>query len=191
MRLSNFLGAIALSTSTFVVGAASAATYDISWIGDDDYTMTGQLIFDDALLGSGIIDETQITDLTIDVMYMGASVGTRSYLTDGAGIYDSTFNLNFDTITGEFLTGGLSDSSTGQLWFTGPGGSTCETFGFASGASSQAVCVDGDFVASSNTLLRDSILTTTFVAAVPLPAGGLLLLSALGGAAGLRRKRKA
>ncbi|MBW4707113.1 VPLPA-CTERM sorting domain-containing protein [Roseobacter sp. YSTF-M11] len=179
--------AILAGMTTFAT-VASAATYDIDWTGSGGYALTGSLSFSDALLGTGVITASDIDNLTITVLRDGVSLGARNYLTDGAGSHAGTFNLNFDTSTGQFVTGGFSGGVEGQTWFTSTGGLRCDTVGFASGSVSQGVCVDNALLGRIG--VDDSTLTATAaLAVVPLPAGAVLLMSALG-ALGLARRRR-
>ncbi len=180
----------AVFAAVISTGAAQAVTYDISWTGANGYSLVGELTFSDILIGTGVINETQITDLTINVLLNGVSQGVRSLVTDGLGSFASTFNVNFDTIAGQFVVGGLTTSSSGQAWFTSAGGIICDTVGFGSGNFGQSVCVGGNYVGSSGILTSQSTLTAS-LAAVPLPATGVLLLGAIGVGAFASRRRKA
>ena len=166
-----------LTTASILVLAATganAATYNIAWTGSSGYSMTGLLMFDDALMGTGVIDETQIDELAIEVFLNGASQGSRSLATDGIG--STSFNLNFDTVAGQFVVGGLSDGSSGQQWFWG---NSCSV-GFISGSSGQLVCVEPS-ISLGFINVGQSTLVATFVAPVPLPAALPLFLAGLAG----------
>jgi len=187
-----------------LASSAQAVDYKIAFQGSGGYSLSGTLSFDDALQGTGLIDETQISDLSIEVFQNGASIGTRSLSIDGLGSTAAAFNVNFDTITGQFLTGGQSFSGAGQNFFS-DAGNGCDTVGFSSGGRFQGVCVDGDFLGAVP--LSDQTLTATLVtvaptpgpgtgqtptpapAPVPLPATGWLLFAGLGGLVAMRRKR--
>lgn len=176
------------------LGAASAqaATYSISWTGGGGYTMTGLLTFADSLLGTGVIDETDITDLSITIWLNNVAVGARSLLADGAGSHAATFNVNFDTNLGQFVVGGYSASETGQDWFTSVGGSECDTVGFSSGSAGQLACTNGSFADAYDSYISigESTLSATRVSEVPLPASLPLLGMAVGAVALARRRRR-
>ena len=64
-------------------GTAHAIAFDIQWSGLSNYTMTGMLSYDDALIGTGAINEDDIDALMIEVFLSGVSQGTWDLLTDG------------------------------------------------------------------------------------------------------------
>jgi len=179
---SSFAASIALLTTVCLpMAAAKAAIFDISWTGSGGYSLTGQLTFADSLLGTGVINGTQIQNLTIDVFLNGVSQGTASLASFDAAI----FNLNFNTTTDQFVVGGSATGSAGQLWNF----SSTTSVGFGSGNFQQGVSI------GSSTLLGpipvgNSTLSATLVplpATLPLFATGLAAIGLLG----WRRKRKA
>ena len=181
---------IALALGLGVVApAANAAIYDIDWTGANGYSLVGTLIFDDSLIGTGIITEKNIQELSIGVRRNGRSLGFYSLLAFGLGPFDSAFNVNFDTISERFLTGGRASSLNGQAWFSDPGGLGCGKVGFASGTRAQSLCINGSFVRASSVPLSSGALSVSRVAPIPLPATALLLVGALGGLGLLRRRR--
>jgi hypothetical protein len=188
------LKAVLATAAAVVLGVtgASAATYNISWTGSGGYSMAGVFAFDDALLG-GIIDETQIDELAIEVFLNGVSKGSRSLSADGFGgaTFEAAFNLNFDSAVGQFNVGGGLTSSDGQVWFAVD--NNCDTVGFSSGSSTQSVCVEGARVAASALSTSLSTLTATPVAIIPLPAALPLFLAGLAGLGfvGWRTNRRA
>ena len=70
---------------------------------------------------------------------------------------------------------------------------------FSDNTTGTSVVLGSPFTMSSEVIIgaqasgaaQDTSFTSTVTATVPLPAGGLLLLTALGGMAALRRRRKA
>lgn len=186
------LKSLLAATAAMVLGAtgASAATYNIGWTGDGGYSMAGLLKFDDALLG-GLVNETQIDELAIEVFLNGVSQGSRSLSSDGFGTTETSFNLNFDTTDGQFVVGGGLTSDSGQSWFTAD--NICDTVGFSSGTQTQSVCVNGARVSDSALSTSLSTLTATPVEAIPLPAALPLFLAGLAGLGfvGWRTNRRA
>ncbi|MBL1319522.1 MAG: hypothetical protein COA63_000485 [Methylophaga sp.] len=173
--------------SVFAMANANAATYGIDWTGSAGYTLTGLLSFNDALLGTGVINETQIDDLSFEVFQGATSQGTWGFLTDGFAnvALDSAFNVNFDTNIGQFVVGGLSASASGQNW-NSIAGNSCVGVGFSAGSASEGICVAGSFLGSIP--IGQSTLNATPVSAVPVPAALFLFAPALLGFFGLRRK---
>ena len=127
---------------------AHALLMDIEWAGANGYSLTGQFSYSDSLIGTGAIDRTSLDTFEITGFHNDVEIGSWDYIADGldAGYL---FNFNFDTTLETFLVGGDSYSSNGQLWNTTSGASTCNTFGFGSGRTAQAVCVEGRLVGSS------------------------------------------
>ncbi len=168
-----------------MAGTANAILFDISWTGAGGYTMDGMFGYNDALIGTGAINETQIDSLMIEVFLSGASQGTWDLVADGdqAG----AFNFNFDTTTLLFAEGGFSDSSTGQDWNV-IGGEGCGAFGgFASGIGGQGVCLGGSFVSASFDRDMFSLVASTKVVEPPTLA---LFAIGLAGLGFMRRRRK-
>jgi opacity protein-like surface antigen len=81
--------AAAAVTALGVGSSAEAVQYDLFWTGANGYSMTGSLAFDDSLLNTGVIDESQIDELSIDMFLNGGLLGSRSPQADGLGTYAS------------------------------------------------------------------------------------------------------
>lgn len=152
-------------TWIFLFAQAHAATYNISWTGSGGYTLSGTFSFDDSLLGTGPIDESDLDELSIEVFLNSVSQGVAEMSS-----FDGTnpLNFNFDTLTGEFLVGGDTSGPTGQAWnFIG------STVGFASGSNAQLVSVNNHALGSeSQVLVQNSTLSAT---AIPLPSSFTML----------------
>ncbi len=202
MGMRTFLATLALGT--LAATTAQAVDYKFGFTGSGGFELAGVLSFDDALQGTGIIDETQIDDLSIEVFQNGVSIGARSLSGDGLGSTAPFFNVNFDTVAEQFAVGGPSFSETGQNFFSNAG-NDCDTVGFSSGSVGQGVCVNGVFEGfvdlASATLTAELVSVTPtpplvvrpapVATPVPLPASGLLLLAGIGGLVAMRRKRSA
>ena len=166
---------ILLAAGMLAATTAQAAEFDLTWTGSDGYSMTGSFGFDNALLGAGAIDETDIDFLTIEVFDNGASLGvTTGVAGDGFAGMGPEFNFNFDTTTLSFAQGGRSDEPGGQAWnFEGPG------VGFASGSRFQLVTLNGASISESAIGVNMPALEAS-VSEVPLPGALGLLLAGLG-----------
>jgi hypothetical protein len=164
-------------------GTAEAVTFNISWTGSGGYSLTGQLTFASGLLGTGVINESQIQNLTINVLLNGVSQGTASL----ASFTAPQFNLNFDTTTDQFVVGDVSGGSAGQIWNF----DSATSVGFASGSEQQIVSVNGSEF--GNIVVGDSTLTATLTSETPLPAALPLFATGVGaiGLLARRKKRKA
>ena len=169
MRL---LVAMTLALLSFSANAAPVS-FDISWFGPNNYSMTGSFSFDDSLLGIGTIDETDVVSMSLEAFENGVSLGSTSI---------SPRNLNFDTITETFIVTDLSLGPMGQSWNTDGSG-----IGFASGRRAELLYVDGEFIPDSRLDKPLSGLTATR-SVVPIPAAIWFFASALTGLGLMRRK---
>lgn len=160
---------------------AEAIAFDISWTGSGGYSMTGMFSYDDSLIGTGRIDETDLDSFMIEGFLGAASIGTFDFFADTPLVGSDTFNFNFDTTTETFFVGGFSGGDDGQDWGVSTGGTSCETtgFGFSSGNGSQGLCDGTGFVGSipisSPTLVatRKVVPEPTILALVGLGLAGL------------------
>ncbi|GJL66839.1 MAG: hypothetical protein NPIRA05_18100 [Nitrospirales bacterium] len=127
-----------------------AASYTISWTGGNSYAMTGTFEHADTL--TGVINGTYLDSFSIEGFQNNASLGRWDLASNERS---SSFNFNFDTSTRTFLTGGRSDTSSGQLWNVPSNGG----FGFFSGNSSQGVYVNGGHVSASQIIIGSTVTT--------------------------------
>ncbi|XDA98693.1 hypothetical protein AB1M95_01955 [Sulfitobacter sp. LCG007] len=187
----------ALATMS-LAGSAAATSYSISWSGDFGHRLEGEFGFAKGL--KGVINADDIDYLKISI-YRGSSLlGSRQW-SDGTS--DGVFNLNFDTAAGMFITGGDGFGAGGQAWFLQAGDLGCSTAGFFSGGFGEGVCYidhSAGKPVSTGVVGQDlargvpaSRLTASLLQmpAVPLPAGGLLAVTAFALLAGLRRRKAA
>ncbi len=168
---------IALAAGILAASSAHAIEFDVSWTGSDGYSLSGAFGFDDSLLNTGAIDETDIDFLSFEVFDNGASLGSASGVSgDGfAGLGGTSFNFNFDSTSFSLATGGDSAGTEGQDWnFDGPG------VGFASGSRAQLVSLDNNGGFASSSVPANASTLEASVSAVPLPGALGLLFAGLG-----------
>lgn len=189
-RRSSSLFAVSLVVGLAMAAPAKAVVFNIDWTGANGWTMTGMFGYDDSLIGTGPIDESEIDGLMIEVFDNGISQGSWDLNTDGVF---GAFNFNFDTNSEMFLVGGLSEGPMGQDWNVSAGGVACPNpgVGFSSGTGGQAVCVNNSIVGDSILRFNASLstLTATRKQSVPEPASFVLFAIALGGLGVLMRRR--
>lgn len=188
LRISAIASAAALLALAAPADEAHAIAYDISWAGASGYSLTGQFSFNDALIGTGPIDESDLDSLTISGFQGVTQVGAWD-LVDGlsAGAF---LNFNFNTTTEMFSVGGSAASPTGQQWNVAVCGVTSFAIGFFSGTT-QGLCVGGEPVGLI--LTSNSTLTATSLAVPEAAALGLfgLGLAGFGAAAQVKTRRAA
>ena len=174
----------------FSAGAASAATVTFEREEVNGFTLTGSFEYDDALAGS-VIEEDDLGAFTMEGFLNGTSLGSWS-LADGVGATSTPFNFNYDSLTSEFLGGGIYPNDPLAISW----GDTTSGFAFIGGSGASLFLVDGQ-AQSGSTLpvsglgLQFSISTSPGGGAVvPLPPAMLMLLAGLAalGAAGFRRR---
>jgi hypothetical protein len=192
LKISAVAGVAALLALTAPADDAHAIAYDISWTGASGYSLTGQFSFNDALIGTGVIDESDLDSLTLAGFQGATAVGTWDYLVDGLS-GGAFLNFNFNTTTEMFSVGGSAASPTGQQWNVSVCGVTSFGFGFFSGTT-QGLCLDGGnpvglILASNSTLTATQVQEMPEAAALGLFGLGLAGLGVAGmGKASARRK---
>ncbi len=179
---------IALGVTFAMAGSANAAlkSYDISWIGANNYTLSGQFTFDDATAGASV-DQTELTYFFIEGFLNGTSLGTYR-----GPVYNFSFDAVTERLGGGF--GGVSNESNGQIWNV-PVGRRTAGIGLDSGIHSQGLYLNGIRYRDSILGLEQngSGLTATLTpSAVPLPAAAWMFIAGLtalfGGKWRLKRK---
>jgi hypothetical protein len=173
-----------VSTSGLTVGTAFVA-FELAVVTDANGVSSLQLS-SQATSGSDI--------LFIDALHAGFNEGINA-----PNPTTATFTMNASAINGSITAEGYLDTANvGGLFFDPPGDRI--------GAGGELTSTSDDIFDVESYILSNPFALTiqtnlaanstvnfdaTVTAAVPLPAGGLLLITALGGVAALRRRRKA
>ncbi len=116
-----------------------AVSYGISWIGAKGYRMEGTFSFSDSLHNTGRISGADLDSFRISGFQNSTPLGSFQ-------LGNTPINFNFDSVSQQFFTGGMSDSPSGQRWNVP---STDMGFGFFSGNSTQGLYVNGQLVTES------------------------------------------
>ena len=190
-RIRALTGAVTLAAAGACTGPAHAVAFDVSWTGSAGYSLTGTLVFDDALLGTGAIDESDVTSLSIAGFHNGVTIGTWDWLLDGLSA-GASFNFNFNATTETFRTGGAAASPTGQQWNTAICASTL-AFGFFSGNATQGFCLPDGSMAGMIPVANSTLLATRRIDIAEPATLALYLpgLAGLGAGHAIRRRRRA
>lgn len=182
-----FAGSGAMAATTFDLTGSPASEAPSYSFSADGINMTATGFTD--LVFSGL----QQTDVTQDTTGLGV---TRFFDTDSDldGQVDEFLVFTFDQ-TVKFFTILFEDVDPNDDWdlFVDSGSgfaqvadeNTDNPYSFSAGTNGNRVAIGAD---GGNDSFRVSSIT---VAAVPLPAAGLLMLGALGGLIGLRRRKSA
>ena len=148
---------MSLATAAF---PADTARFQFCWVGEGGYTMRGVIGFPSDLLGTGVINQSQVTEFRIIGFHEELAIGSWSLdqLTPA-----TSWELYFDTRTLEFPTGGYSLDQSYQQWNANGRVDDCGEggFGFNGGNLYQDVCIDNTWVTESS-----------IEPATPFPAAG-------------------
>lgn len=103
--------AIATSMATFInIPQADAASFELSWVGGQGYSASGNFTFDDSFLGS-VITRDQLSDFAIS-FFDPAGTLLQSFDYDFPNP-NSSFNFNFDTVSQTVLQTDNFDTPNG------------------------------------------------------------------------------
>jgi hypothetical protein len=143
-------GLMALMAAPF----ATAADYEFSWTGSNNYRLEGAFSISDDLAGSVRIDETDVDCFWIRGFRNNAPIGSWSLrdLTDS-----TTWTLNFNPSNSQFRVG-----SNSQEWNMNGAGTGCgeNGFGFHAGSYAQDVCINNKLIRPSQILPRTPMTAT-------------------------------
>ena len=186
-------GILAAALMSMFPAISHAISFDISWTGSANFTMTGMFSYNDGLINTGAIDETDIDTFMIEGFENGSSIGSWN-LADGLGAGAQAFNFNFNTTTEIFIVGNNTNTQTGQGWnFPVNFAVGASGFGFGSGSGGQSLTVDG--ISKGFIAINEPTLTATRKSTAPIPEPSTLLLFGTGilgllGYASRRKRRK-
>jgi len=150
MTLFRFLLTLTLTTALAFALPAQAARFQFCWIGNSGYTMRGEIEFPDALLNSGIITESDVTDFRIQGFRDGLPVGFWSL---DRLKPTTSWTLRFDTNSLQFPVGGSRALGTYQEWNANGAVDDCGAvngFGFNGGNWAQDVCINNVWIEDSS-----------------------------------------
>jgi len=137
-----------LVIAALAASPAGAVEVQFCWLGAAGYSLAGTMAFPDPLATADRITEADVTGFKMTGYRDGVPVGSWSLdkLTGG-----TDWNLNFSPREMRFMTGGYSDSDTGQQWNASGEMTDCGTpgLGFNAGGGAQDLCLDGVFVVES------------------------------------------
>ena len=213
MKLKHLAAGAAASTIMFVAGAASAATLSLA-PGTGNALAYGSDPYDTPCAGSDVttcynpsgpagdleedlttFDGTNATSTTpgllldegtlIEVTFLGKEAGAQNYAFSLGGTIS-----NWDAIGSSYIT--YVSAGTLDFSFSSNLGTVASNDGTVGGDAaigfSSIYAFFDDSGANGDRDFDDMVVR---ISVVPLPAGGLLLLTALGGFAAARRKKKA
>ncbi len=99
------------SVATLVnISSADAASFELSWLGDQNYSAKGKFSYDDSFLGN-IVTKDQLTDFAIS--FFNPEGNLLQNFTYDFPNPNSSFNFNFDTVTKTVLQSDNFDTSNG------------------------------------------------------------------------------
>lgn len=127
---------------------AHASDYNFCWRGANDYTLTGRMTVPDAALAKDIVTAGDVSRFKIAGYRAGRLIGTWS-LEDRTDA--TTWVLNFDPRTSQFLMGGSFPGNYSQGWNANGDVTDCGNpgFGFNAGNYAQDVCLNGVWIEQS------------------------------------------
>ncbi|WP_342077932.1 hypothetical protein [Yoonia sp. SS1-5] len=144
-------------------GPTQAANFYFCWLGDNGYSMTGEMTVNETALNKPIVTARDVTQFAIAGFRDGQQIGNWDLATKQAG---DTWVLHFDPATNSFLTGDALPSGFSQGWNADGTAEDCGAgrFGFNSGNQAQDFCLDGVWIEESGVDPQ----TTFLVSPVPV-----------------------
>ena len=180
---------VAALLMTPFAATADIIEYNMSWTGNDGYSVVGMFSFDDALVGAQVDDSELISLMLTAIEPDGDALKTYDLTNQ-----DSLFNFHFDLASQSILQSGFTTSGTGFLFGAI---AAADDYFFGGGITGCAQTGNPGLVLSiqggcQNQILDfgGSILTATRKVAVPEPRTLALLGIGLAAMGWVRRSRK-
>lgn len=127
---------------------AHAADFYFCWLGENGYTMTGQMTIDASALNKPIVTETEVVRFKIAGYREGTLLGKWDIETRDS---DDSWELNFDPGRNVFMTPGDLALGVSQAWNANGDADDCGNpgFGFNLGNYAQDFCLNGVWIEES------------------------------------------
>ena len=127
---------------------AQAADFYFCWQGENGYTMTGQMSVTPSAINKPLITQNDVTLFKIAGYQEGTLLGKWDMETRRS---NSSWLLNFNPATNEFLTPGQAGLGVSQAWNADGSAEDCGNpgFGFNLGNFAQDFCVNGVWIEES------------------------------------------
>ncbi len=127
---------------------AQAADFYFCWLGQNDYTMTGQMTITPSALNKPVVTASDVTRFKIAGYREGTLLGKWDMQTRAPG---ASWTLHFDPARSVFMTPGQIGLGVSQAWNANGDADDCGDpgFGFNLGNYAQDFCLNGVWVEES------------------------------------------